>query len=69
MFEARFIRPNVIPSSSLILLVCKKDVSWRMCIDFKILNKIIMKDKFPIPIIDELLNKLHGIKYFSKLDL
>lgn len=47
----------------------KSDGSWRLFVDYKVLNSLNIKDRFPIPIIGELLNELNGSKIFSKLDL
>ena len=69
MLEVGIIQPTQIYLFSLVVLLHNKDGSWCMCLDYRELNKLAIKDKFPIPVIDELLDELHGEIYFTKLDL
>ena len=69
LLELRHIRPSSIPYASSVVLVKKKDGTLRMCIDFRDLNKKTIKNRYPIPRIDELMDELFGANYFSKIDL
>ena len=64
-----FIRPSASPWGAPVLFVKKKDGSLRMCIDYRQLNKVTIKNKYPLPRIDDLFDLLQGACTFSKIDL
>ncbi|KAL0290773.1 UNVERIFIED_CONTAM: Transposon Ty3-G Gag-Pol polyprotein [Sesamum angustifolium] len=69
MLDSGIIRPSQSSYASPVLLVKKKYGGWRLYVDYRYLHKLIVKNNFPIPVIDVLLDELYGAKYFSKIDL
>ncbi|XP_058726547.1 uncharacterized protein LOC131597904 [Vicia villosa] len=69
LLDKKFIRSSVSPWGAPVLLVKKKDGSMRLCIDYRQLNKVTIKNKYPLPRIDDLMDQLDGARVFSKIDL
>jgi hypothetical protein len=69
LLEKGYIRPNTSPWATLVLFVEKKDGTKRMCIDYWALNEVTIKNKYPLPRIEDLFDQLRGANVFSKIDL
>jgi hypothetical protein len=69
LLKKGYIRPSVSPWGAPVLFVKKKDGTLRLCIDFRQLNKVTVKNKYPLPRIDDLFDQLKDAKIFSKIDL
>jgi len=69
LLDKGFVRPSVSLWGAPVLLVKKKDGSIRLCIDYRQLNKVTIKNKYPLPRIDDLMDQLRGANVFSKIDL
>ncbi|KAL9250173.1 Retrovirus-related Pol polyprotein from transposon 17.6-like protein [Drosera capensis] len=69
LLEKGYIRSSVSPWGAPVLFVKKKDGSMRLCIDYRELNRITIKNRYPLPRIDDLLDQLHGASVYSKIDL
>ena len=69
LLQADFIRPSKAPFGALVLFQKKQDGSLRLCVDYRALNKVTVRNKYPIPLIADLFDQLSNAKFFSKLDL
>ena len=69
LVDGGFIRPSISPWGAPVLFVKKKDGTWRLCIDYRQLNKVTIRNKYPLPRIDDLFDQLQGAKVFSKIDM
>jgi hypothetical protein len=69
LLEKGFIRPSSSPWEAPLIFVPKKDGTQRLCMDYRVLNEVTIKNKYPLPRIDDLFDQLHGACVFSKIDL
>lgn len=69
LLQKGFVRPSISPYGAPVLFVHKKEGTLRLCIDYRALNKITIKNRYPLPRIEDLMDRLTGAKYFSKIDL
>jgi hypothetical protein len=69
LLEKGFIHPSSSPWGARVIFVLKKDGTQRLCVDYRALNEVTVKNKYPLPRIDDLFDQLHGACVFSKIDL
>ncbi|KAL4021070.1 hypothetical protein IC575_019859 [Cucumis melo] len=69
LLDKGFIRPSVSPWGAPVLFVKKKDGLMRLCTDYRELNKVTVKNRYPLPMIDDLFDQLQGAIIFTKIDL
>ncbi|KAD7478333.1 hypothetical protein E3N88_01469 [Mikania micrantha] len=69
LLDKGFIRPSFSPWGAPVLFVKKKDGTFIMCIDYRELNKLTVKNRYPLPRIDDLFDQLQGSSFYSKIDL
>jgi hypothetical protein len=69
LLDLGLIRPSVSPWGAPVIFIRKKDGSWRLCIDYRQLNKATIKNQYPLPRIDDLFDQMKGATVFSKIDL
>ena len=69
MLKAGLVVPSTSPFASHVLLIQKKDGRWRFCVDYRRLNELTIKNRFPMPLMEEILEELSGSHYFTKLDM
>ena len=69
LLDKRFIRPSTSPWGAPVLFAKKKGKTLRLCIDYRQLNRVTIKNRYPLPKIDDLFDKLRGVRVYSKIDL
>lgn len=69
LLDKGLIKPSVSPWGALVIFIKKKDDALHLCIDYRILNKVTIKNRYPLPRIDELFDQMKGATIFSKIDL
>ena len=69
LLDKEFIRPSTSPWGAPVLFVKKKDRTLRLCIDYRYLNRVMIKKRYPLPRIDDLFDHLRGVQVYSKIDL
>jgi hypothetical protein len=69
LLDKKFIRPSSSPWGAPVIFIEKKDGTQRMCVDYRALNEVTIKNKYPLPRIEDLFDQLKGARVFSKIDL